>query len=179
MILFEGGWLSVRHHKRGKPGEARMINLRYVDPRPGTSRSFAKRSLCLTIALGLGGLLCGGLALYSVQAFLTIPTSILMLTGSLVAFAACAYRTRKHVVFVTRYGRAPVVELMATLGSFRSLRRIVPQLIDEIKKATNFDSDIQKYLRSEMREHYRLRERGVLSQSVCTNSTQRILQQFK
>jgi hypothetical protein len=34
-------------------------------------------------------------------------------------------------------------------------------------------------LRSEMREHYRLRECGVLTQTVCAASTQRILQHFE
>ena len=118
MILFEGGWLSLRHHRRNKPGEAQLINLRYLDPRPAVSRYFAKRTLGLSAGLFLAGLLVAALAYLSVLIVITIPATILLLTASAVAFAACAYRTRKRVVFVTRHGRAPVIELMATLGEF-------------------------------------------------------------
>ncbi|MGD8324831.1 MAG: hypothetical protein PVF50_10750, partial [Gammaproteobacteria bacterium] len=180
MILFDGGWLSVRQHKRSKPGEAQMINLRFVDPSPDVSRYFARRTLILSAALGVAGAVAAALAVYSVLIVVTIPAAILLLTGSAVAFATCAYRTRKDVVFVTRHGRAPVIELMATLGSFRTLRAIVPRLVDEIKKASDAgESDTQAHLRSEMREHYRLRECGVLNQSECAASTQRILQHFE
>jgi len=179
MILFEGGWLSVRQHKRSTPGEAQMINLRYVDPRPQVSRYFARRTLGLSAAACVAGLICSVLIWNSIAILVTIPAAIVSFTGAVIAFAACAYRTRKDVVFVTRHGRAPVVELMATLGSFRALRKIVPRLIDEIKHAQDVDADVQKMLRSEMREHYRLRECGILSQETCTESTQKILCQFK
>ncbi len=179
MILFEGGWLSLRQHKRSKPGEAQMINLSFVDPTPEVSRYLAKRSLGVSAALGLAGLISAALAFYSVLIVVTIPASILLFSAAAVTFAACAYRTRKDVVFVTRHGRAPVIRLMATLGSFRTLRSIEPQLVEAIKKATASQADLQKRLRSEMREHYRLRECGVLTQAVCADSTQRILRHFQ
>jgi hypothetical protein len=179
MILFEGGWLSVRQHKRNKPGEAQMINLRYLDSTPRVSRYFARRTLGLSAALAGAGALSAVLSLYSILLVVTIPATILLFTAAAVAFAACAYRTRKDVVFLTLHGRAPVIALMATLGCFRALRKVVPQLIGEIEKASVASIDEQKSLRSEMREHYRLRECGILSQSVCADSTQRILQQFK
>lgn len=179
MILFEGGWLSVRQHKRSKPGEAQMINLRYLDPVPNVSKHLASRALGLSAALSFAGIISTVLAFFSVLIVVTIPAAILLFTGAAVAFAACAYRTRKDVVFFTRHGRAPVIELMATLGCFRALRKIVPQLIDEIEKASASRTDIQKNLRNEMREHYRLRECGIISESVCTASTQGILRHFK
>lgn len=179
MILFDGGWLSVRQHKRNKPGEARMLNLAFLDPNPVVQRYFAKRTLITSAALALAGLISAALVYYSVLIVVTIPAMILLLTAAAVAFAACAYRTRKDVVFVTRHGRAPVIRLMATLGSFRALRRIEPQLSEEIRKAATTGIDEQRMLRSEMREHYRLAECGVLSQEDCAASTQRILTHFK
>jgi hypothetical protein len=119
------------------------------------------------------------LAFYSTYIIITIPATILLFTGSAIAFAACAYRTRKDVIFVTRNGRAPVIELMATLGSFRTLRKTIPRLIESIEKAPKGENNRQKELRSEMREHYRLRECGVLSPSECSQSTQRILRHFE
>ena len=179
MILFEGGWLSVRQHRRNKPGEARMINLRYVDPRPSISRYFAKRTLMLAAGLGLAGVLAAILAWFSISIVVTIPAMILLFTGAAIAFAMCTYRTRKDVVFYTRSGRAAVIELMATLGSFRSLRKTLPQLIAAIEKTPEPETDPKKRLRSEMREHYRLRECGILSGEQCSASTQRILRHFK
>lgn len=179
MILFEGGWLSLRQHKRNKPGEARLINLRYLDRRPVVSRYFAKRTLGLSAALCLAGLLCAALAYFSLLIVITVPATILFFAASAVAFAACAYRTRKNVVFVTRHGRAPVIRLMATLGSFGTLRRIEPVISAEIDKAAGSQADEQKFLRSEMREHYRLQEAGVLTQETCADSTQRVLRHFK
>lgn len=179
MILFDGGWLSLRQHRSGKPGEAKMINLRYLDPRPQVRRYFAKRSFVLSIALAAAAVVATLLALFSIQLVVTMPAALLLLTGSAIAFAACAYNTRKTVVFMTRHGRAPVVSLMATLGSFRAMRMIVPKLIEAIDQAADHEPEGNKRLRSEMREHYRLRECGVLSQAVCTRSTQRILDHFQ
>jgi hypothetical protein len=68
---------------------------------------------------------------------------------------------------------------MATLGSFRSLRATVPKLVAAMEKATDQETDGNKRLRSEMREHYRLRACGVLSETSCAQSTQRILDHFR
>jgi hypothetical protein len=179
MILFKGGWLSLRQHRRNKPGEARLINLLYVDPEPTVVRFFDKRSLGVSAALVGLAVITGVLALYSVQNLITVPATILLFTGAGVAFGAFAYRTRKDVVFHTIHGRAPVIPLMATLGCFRTLRTVVPKLVEEIRKLTAVETDRKKLLRSEMREHYRLRECGVLTEVQCTQSTQRILNHFE
>jgi len=179
MILFDGGWLSLRVHRSRKAGEARMINLRFVDPKPRVERYFAKRSFAISAGFALGALIAAILAAFSVQLIVTVPAALLLLTASAVAFAVCTYKTRKTVVFMTRHGRAPVISLMATLGSFRAMRTIVPKLVEAIGNAADNEPETNKRLRSEMREHYRLRECGVLSQSVCTRSTQRILEHFE
>ena len=48
VILFEGGWLSVRHHRRTKPGVAQLINLRYLDRTPEIHRYMAKRTAAIS-----------------------------------------------------------------------------------------------------------------------------------
>jgi len=179
MILFEGGWLSVRQHRSRQAGVAQMINLNYVDPRPTVTRIFSRRSFAVCIALAVAALVTTVLALFSVQIAWTIPATLLLLTGAAVAFAAFAYRTRKDVVFHTRHGRAPVISLMGTLGSFRTLRAIVPKLVEAIERTAESEADPKKRLRNEMREHYRLRECGVLNETICAQSTQRILNFFE
>jgi hypothetical protein len=178
MILFEGGWLSVREHRSSKPGVARMINLRYVDPAPQINRYFARHALVASAALAAAALCAAILAIFSIQPVFTVSAALVSLIAAAVAFATCAYKTRKTVLFVTRHGRAPVISLMATLGSFRAMRQVVPRLIEAIEAAADEKSLGNQGLRAEMREHYRLRECGVLTERVCAQSTQRILEHF-
>lgn len=178
MILFDGGWLSVRQHRSRTAGVAQMINLRYLDAKPTVTRYFARRTFAVCFALSVAALATTLLALNSVQIAWTIPATLLLATGAAVAFATCAYRTRKDVVFHTRHGRAPVISLMGTLGSFRTLRATVPKIVEAIELTAEGEADPKKRLRNEMREHYRLRECGVLDETICAQSTQRILHFF-
>jgi hypothetical protein len=179
LILFEGGWLSIRQHRRRKPGEAKLINLRFVDAEPEITRYISRRSLYATCMFASLGLASGALAYSSKFMTVTVPATILLLFASGVMFATCAYRTQKRVVFYTKTGRAQVISLLATLGSFKLLRTIVPQIRDAIIAASGQESATHEGLRSEMREHYRMRESGIIDESVCSTSTQKILSEFK
>jgi hypothetical protein len=178
MTLFEGGWLSVREHRRNTPGVAQLLNLRYLDHEPMISRYVAKRSLYATIAFAVLGLAAGALAYASVLPGVMAAASTLLLFGSAFAFAACAYRTQKRVVFYTKHGRAPVLNLLGTIGSFRALRKVVPEISRAIRESAKRSDKHEEDLRSEMREHYRLRESGIIDQDTCSASTQRILRHF-
>ena len=174
LTLFEGGWISVRQHRRSRPGEARLIHLQHVDPTPEVSRYVARRSMQATIGLSILGIGSGILVYFSQYLTITVPATLALI------FAACAYRTQKRVTFYTRHGRAPIIELLGTLGSFRELRRIVPKLGEAIAEAAeSAPKERTRLLRSEMREHYRLRESGIISEEVCGVCTQRILNQFE
>lgn len=179
LILFEGGWLSIRHHSRTKAGEAQLINLRFVDPEPSISRYVARKTLLVVASLASIGTLCSTLAYFSVATDIMIAAaaSSLLLAGA--AFAIYVYRSQEQTVFRTRTGRAPVISLVATLGCLRRCREVVPKLTDAIKAAQDSNStERQGRLRDEMREHYRLTESGALSREACAISTQNILAQF-
>jgi hypothetical protein len=61
----------------------------------------------------------------------------------------------------------------------RKFRAFVPVLSRAIEEAAErIGDDTSAYLRAEMREHYRLRGDGVLSNEACAESTGRILAQF-
>jgi hypothetical protein len=56
----------------------------------------------------------------------------------------------------------------------------VPRLIAEIQAAQKLVSgDESQRLRAELREHYRLREIGVLNAADCSAAVQRILPRFR
>jgi hypothetical protein len=180
LTLFEGGWISVRQHRRSKPGEAQLIHLQFLDPKPEVTRYFSRRSMHATIALGVLGIGSGILVYLSQILTVSVPATIAFLFASGVTFATCAYRTQKRVTFYTRHGRAPIIALLATLGSFRELRRIVPDISRAIEEsAASAPTDRARRLRSEMREHYRLRESGIITEKMCGDCTQRILDQFE
>ena len=179
LTLFEGGWLSLRERRSNKPGEAQLLNLRFLDSRPQIYRHVARRTLYATAALSSLGLIAGCFAYFSVLLSVMVPSSIALLFASGVTFAACGYRTQKRVVFCTRHGRAPVLRLLGTIGAFRTLRRIVPEISQVIEEAGRSRTGERVHeLRSEMREHYRLRESGIIDQEACAESTQRILSHF-
>jgi hypothetical protein len=180
LTLFDGGWVSVRQHRRSRPGEAQLIHLQHLDPKPEITRYVARRSMQLTIGLGALGIGSGVLVYFSQLLTVTVPATIALLFASGVAFATCAYRTQKRVTFFTRHGRAPIIALLGTIGSFRDLRRIVPELSSAIEDAAETGpKEPAKRLRSEMREHYRLREAGIITEEMCGVCTQRILNQFQ
>jgi hypothetical protein len=69
--------------------------------------------------------------------------------------------------------------LTAGLGRIRRLRNVLPIIINAIGDAEDdIGEDTTVFLRAEMREHYRLRTDGVLSDEECSDSTGRILGQF-
>jgi hypothetical protein len=99
--------------------------------------------------------------------------------AALVALFVAVYRSYERAEFCTIHGRAPVLRLVANLGSLEKLRALVPALSQAIGEAGDrFGEDTSAYLRAEMREHYRLRGVGVLSTAACAESTGRILAQF-
>ena len=116
MILFEGGWLSLRQHKRSKPGEAQMINLSYLDPRPQISRYFAKRTLWLSAALGLIGVIIAMIVnIFLDSSALGFAISVI---GVLVFTGLTAYDTQrmKGMYYQTGDGTA-IAEKGAIMGA--------------------------------------------------------------
>ena len=89
------------------------------------------------------------------------------------------YRSCERTLFATIHGRASVLELVANVGSLKKFRAFVPVLSAAIEEAAErIGDDTAAFLRAEMREHYRLRGDGVLSNQCCADSTGRILAQF-
>ena len=72
-----------------------------------------------------------------------------------------------------------VLTLIGTVDSFKRCRSIAPRIVRAIEEAQAKNvRDRSDYLRQEMREHYRLREFGVIDHDDCSEATRRILAQF-
>jgi hypothetical protein len=179
IAIFAEGWFDIEVERRGRRTTHHRLDLRYLDPVPTTRRFHPIR------LLKAAGILAGVTGVFAIPAWFGWFIDI-SLTGTLVAGLATLatlfvafYVTHEKIVFRTLHGRAPAIRFGAGLGTMRRFRKLVPLLVDAIAEAAEAVGDeTAVYLRSEMREHYRLRSCGILSDEECAESTGRILGEF-
>lgn len=178
ITLYDEGYLRL-DETRGKRTRTHNVNLRYLDPVPTVKRHYAKRTLKIVALLAIiAGVAASLTVLPSVRA-IAILAATAAGGAALGAFLLFVYLSHEKTVFRTMHGRAAALTLTAGLGRIRRLRRILPNIINAIGDAADdIGEDTTVFLRAEMREHYRLRTDGVLSEEECSDSTGRILVHF-
>jgi hypothetical protein len=179
ITLYEEGFLRLDETRRGKPTRSHRVNLRYLDPVPTQKRHYAKRTLKIAaICAGIATLAASLIVIPGARAF-AAPGAVAAGATALGAFFLFVYLSHEKVVFRTMHGRAAALTLAAGLGRIRRLRSVLPDIIRAIGAAEEaIGDDTAVFLRAEMREHYRLRTDGVLSEEECSDSTGRILVHF-
>jgi hypothetical protein len=109
----------------------------------------------------------------------SLPATIAGASLTALALFVAWYLSHEKIVFRTLHGRAAVIRFGAGLGTIRRFRRFVPRLIEAIANAAeSMQEETAVYLRAEMREHYRLRGDGIISEEECAVSTERLLGEF-
>jgi hypothetical protein len=178
ITLYEEGFLRL-DETRGKRSRTHDVNLRYLDPVPLQKRHYSKRTLkAAAICAGIAAL-AGALAIFPSMSTIALLVATAAGGGALVAFILFVHLSHEKTVFRTMHGRAAALTLTAGLGRIRRLRALLPKIINAIGDAEDdIGEDTTVFLRAEMREHYRLRTDGVLSEEECSNSTGRILVHF-
>jgi hypothetical protein len=179
VTLFAEGFAKIRQYRRGKKTDSFDLDLHYLDPVPSIERVLATR--WWYAVLGAGGTLLATWALAQFQTLRPFALPAMLLAGAamLVAGAIALHRSHERIKFATIHGRAPVLTLIANVGSMRRFHAFVPILSRAIEEAAEqIGADTSAYLRGEMREHYRLRGAGVLTHESCAVSTGRILAHF-
>jgi hypothetical protein len=178
ITLYEEGFLRL-DETRGKDSRTYNVNLLYLDPVPTQKRHYAKRTgRVAAICAGIAGLATLLVAFPSV-APIAIATAIAAGGAAFVAFLLFVRASHEKIVFRTMHGRAAALTLTAGLGRIRRVRSLLPLIINAIGDAEDdIGEDTTVFLRAEMREHYRLRTDGVLSEEECSDSTGRILVHF-
>ena len=97
------------------------------------------------------------------------------------AFPACSaligiYRTTQTLALLSVNGRARLLAFTGRLGTFRAVRRFSQQLAAHVRiSVAARRSSRAEHLRDEMREHFRLKDAGVLSEQDYEVSKGRIL----
>jgi hypothetical protein len=179
VTLFEEGVAQVVERGRGAAGEPFRLDLHYLDPVPSITKVIAKRAFLTSLGCVLAAVVALLLAQVTVLSPFAMPAALLAVLGALIAAAIALYGSHQRIDFHTIHGRACVLSLVASFGSIKRFHAFVPVLSRAIEEsAEKITGDTSSYLRAEMREHYRLRGDGILSNESCTESTGRILAQF-
>ena len=179
LTLFAEGFVKIRQFRGKRKTERFDLDLHYVDPVPSMTRTIAVRTLYFTLGAAVLALVAGLLAQFPTLRPFVLPAAFVAASIALGALGVVLHRSYEKIEFVTLHGRAPVLGLVANLGAIGRFRAAVPVLSRAIEEAADeIGHDNSAYLRAEMREHYRLRGEGVLSQQICADCTGRILAQF-
>jgi hypothetical protein len=179
LALYTEGFVGISEERGGRLRDTFHLDLQYLDPVPTIERVIARRWFQAMLASGAVAGLAGFLTRFEALqtgAWIALGVGVTAAIGTLLAGVYFSY---EKTTFCTIHGRAPVLSLLANVGAVKKVRAFVPVLCAAIEEsAEQIGDDTAAYLRAEMREHYRLRGDGVLSQQTCADSTGRILAQF-
>jgi hypothetical protein len=169
-------YLIVRSYRSRSIAAEYTLDLRFVDSSPGLSKHFASRWLVAALALmTLAGAIAFRISAAAAPAGWMVTCGIL--SGMAVAAAVvCLYRTTETISMYSAHGRARLFEFTSGLGAARAFRPFTNKLAAHIRLAVAARRPMKsEHLRDEMREHFRLRENGVLSVEEYEASKARIL----
>jgi hypothetical protein len=177
--IFAEGWVDIEVERRRNQNSHHRIDLHYLDPVPTMRRHHPIRLLQASAIAG------GLTALFAIPAIFgwlsrfSVPATIICAVATLGVLFVAFYLSHEKISFFTLHGRAEAIRFGAGLGTIRRFRKVVPKLVDAIADAAeSMHDETAVYLRAEMREHYRLRGDGILSEAECAASTGRILGNF-
>ncbi len=178
VAILEGEHLRVR--SPGPPGGHLdyQFDLRFADPTPVRDRRLPWFWMLVASSLtasGLGTLLVNWpAAIDFLGAGVTLALVLTLVTVA--AGFVCLRWTIESLLLVSAYGRATLVSVSGRLGSSRRHLQVFAVLSKHVLAARNaHPQEKPQFLRDEMREHYRLRQLGVLSEAVYETSKAAIL----
>ncbi|HTL49542.1 MAG TPA: SHOCT domain-containing protein [Steroidobacteraceae bacterium] len=179
LALIEYYYLSVRIMHRGSVVARYVVDLRFVDPAPRRERQLgwpwlAAGALFMSLAIAGAHAIASGRAPWWHHEWLPATAALFGLGGC--AMFAGFQLSRETLALVSAHGRARLLAHAGHLGTFRALRTFLPRLAAHLDVAFRARrSSRAKQLRDEMREHFRLREAGAISEAEYESAKRRIL----
>jgi hypothetical protein len=173
-------YLAVRTGRAGFLREY-VLDLRFIDRSLGLSKHFPWRCIAVTLALAMAAVFSAWCIGSSAEPWW--QHKWLPMCGATFALTVCAclvstWRMRETLSLYSVHGRAALLEYSGGLGTHRMAHQFTRKLAAHIQLAIAARrSSEAEHLRDEMREHFRLREAGVLSQEQYEASKARILAQ--
>jgi hypothetical protein len=174
--LIDYYYLVVRSYRSHSVASEYTLDLRFADSSLAMSRHFASRWFMAALLLGV---LAGAIAFRIASS--AAPAGWLVACGIVSAMAVaaaivCVYRTTETIAMYSAHGRAKLFQFTSGFGAQKGFRLFTNKLAAHIKLAIAARRPMRsEHLRDEMREHFRLRETGVLSVEEYEASKARIL----
>jgi hypothetical protein len=174
--LIDYYYLVVRSYRARFVAAEYVLDLRFVDASLALSRHVASRWLLSALVLiALAGAIALRIGGSSAPAG-WLAASGIVLGMAVAAAVVCIYRTTETISMYSVHGRARLFEFTSGLGVKRSVKQFTNKLAAHVRLATAARRPMRsEHLRDEMREHFRLRENGVLSAEEYEASKTRIL----
>lgn len=176
LAILDDAYLNVLASRGAGPARRYFLRLAFLDPRP--SRQASRTAWCITAALAAVSLALG---LKAWIAGPTIPvgwtlTTIAAVAATLSALRVAVRRSTGTLVFHTRHGRVPVLELMRNFPDRQRAEAFAAALVLAIRRASETQPGPRTHrLRDEMREHRRLLEAGIVAPADFEAARARIL----
>lgn len=156
-----------------------VLDLRFVDPAFAMTRRVPWRciwaALVLTAAAAIATMWFAA-ATQERQRHLAALVSAALAAGAVLAYLAIAARLVETVVLRSVHGRAALLEYRGGAGTLRGARPFMRKLAAHVRLAAAARrATMAEHLRDELREHYRLKEAGVLAAETYDACKTRIL----
>jgi hypothetical protein len=170
-------YLGVRVVQRAGAPQEYVLDLRFVDPAFALSRHVPWR--WIGAALALTAAAAAGALWYAAETALRDLAALFFaaaLAGAALAYLVVARRLVETVTLYSLHGRAALLEYRGGAGTLRRVRPFLRKLAAHVQlAAATRRANRAEHLRDELREHYRLKEVGVLATEAYDACKMRIL----
>ena len=156
-----------------------VLDLRFVDPSFALTRRVPWRWIRAAAVLSVAA--AASTMWFAAEAntrerHLAALISAALFAGAVLAYLAVAARLVETLALHSLHGRAAVLEYRGGVGTLRRARPFLRTLAAHVRLAAAARrSTMAEHLRDELREHYRLKEFGVLAGETYDASKARIL----
>jgi hypothetical protein len=177
--LFDEHFLHVRIERSGAVLRDYVLDLRFIDPELGQARHVAWRwiaaTLCMVaLVLGTGWWMASSRVPWWQPVWLAVCGGMVVLTAA--AAVVSAFRTTETLTLRSVHGRARLFECIGGPGRLHAMHPFITRLTAHIQTSETVRQSVKsQHLRDEMREHFRLKEAGVLGEAEYEQSKVRIL----
>lgn len=179
LALIDGCFLAVRVTRKNLLSSRYVVDLRFADPVPRLRRRIAWRTIASAVA-------CLGLGIFGVRVIAAstdgwwdhewLPATAALFAIAAGALLAAFHLTTESLTLFSAHGRASLVAHTGRIGTFRAFRKFLPRLDAHLRVALVARRRSRaQHLRDEMREHFRLRRAGALTETEYESAKRRIL----
>ena len=167
LALIDGFYLAVRTVRAQSVTARYVVDLRFADPALQLERRIAWRSIA-------AGTTCLALAIFF--AAREFAVAMALFGAAACALFAAFHLTTETLTLFSANGRAKLVGHTGRVGTFRAFRQFRARLESHLLLALGARRGSRAlHLRDEMREHFRLRSAGVLTETEYEEAKRRIL----